>query len=85
MSHCLGLLGLQEFGAQLVNHGFDRLHDILRLDDDDFAMLISDEEIKAKCKTALHQGKTNQFTLILINACKRSASVLKQQCQTISL
>lgn len=85
MSHCLGLLGLQEFGAQLVNHGFDRLHDILSLDDDDFAMLISDEEIKAKYKTALHQGKTSQFTLILIKTRESSTSFLKQQCLTISL
>ncbi|KAL9973116.1 hypothetical protein ACROYT_G019531 [Oculina patagonica] len=55
VSQCLELLGLQEFGSVLAKNGFDRLHDILRLDDDDFAMLISDEEIKAKYKTALHQ------------------------------
>lgn len=66
MSQCLELLGLQEFGTELVNRGFDRLHDILRLDDDDFAMLISDEEIKAKYKTALHQGNDKQLALIVI-------------------
>lgn len=56
MSQCLELLGLQEFGAELVNLGFDRLYDILRLDEEDFAKLTSDENIKAKYKTALQQG-----------------------------
>lgn len=53
---CLELLGLQEFAVQLVDLGFDRLHDILCLDEDDFAKLICDEEIKTRYKTALQQG-----------------------------
>lgn len=56
MSQCLELLSLQEFAPQLMDHGFDRLHDILCLDQDDFAMLIRDEEMKTRYKTALQQG-----------------------------
>ena len=56
VSQCLELLGLQEVAPQLVDLGLDRLHDILCLDEDDFAKLICDEEIKAKYKTALQQG-----------------------------
>lgn len=56
VSQCLELLGLQEFASQLEDLGFDRLYDILCLDDDDFAKLICDEEIKARYKTALQQG-----------------------------
>ncbi|KAJ7357639.1 hypothetical protein OS493_023770 [Desmophyllum pertusum] len=55
VSQCLESLGLQEFTARLMDHGFDRLCDILCLDDDDLAMLIPDELTKAKYKTALHQ------------------------------
>lgn len=58
MSQCLESLGLQEFTARLMDHGFDRLCDILCLDDDDLAMLIPDELTKAKYKTALHQGNS---------------------------
>lgn len=56
VSQCLEMLGLQEFAPQLMDQGFDRLHDILSLDEDDFAMLIRDEEVKARYKTALQQG-----------------------------
>ena len=56
VSQCLELLGLQEFAPQLMDQGFDRLHDILSLDEDDFAMLIRDEEVKTRYKTALQQG-----------------------------
>ena len=56
VSQCLKLLGLQEFAPQLMDHGFDQLHDILCLDEEDFAMLIRDEEISTRYKTALQQG-----------------------------
>lgn len=56
VSQCLELLGLQEFAPQLEDLGFDRLQDILCLDEDDFAKLICDEEIKTRYKTALQQG-----------------------------
>ena len=64
MSQCLELLGLQEFATQLEDHGFDRLNDILCLDDKDFALLlIPDEEIKTRYKTALQQGNNTQVSL----------------------
>lgn len=63
MSQCLELLGLQEFATQLEDHGFDRLHDILGLDDNDFAILIPDGEIKTRYKTALQQGNNMQVSL----------------------
>lgn len=56
MRQYLESIGLQDFCVQLENHGFDRLNDILCLDDDDLAMLIPDEESKTKYKTALRQG-----------------------------
>ena len=56
VSQCLELLGLQEFAPQLEDLGFDRLQDILCLDEDDFAKLICDEEIKTRYKTAQQQG-----------------------------
>jgi len=56
VSQCFELLGLQEFAHQLMDHGFDQLHDVLCLDEDDFAMLIDDEEIKTRYKTALQEG-----------------------------
>ena len=61
VSQCLELLGLQEFGAELVNLGFDRLNDILCLDEEDFAKLTSDEDVKAKYRTALHQGNVMNY------------------------
>lgn len=56
VSQCLEMLGLQEFAPQLMDQGYDRLHDILSLDEDDFAMLIRDEEVQTRYKTALQQG-----------------------------
>jgi len=58
VSQCLEMLGLQEFAPQLMDQGFDRLHDILSLDEDDFAMLIRDEEVQTRYKTALQQGNS---------------------------
>lgn len=65
VSQCLEMLGLQEFAPQLMDQGFDRLHDILSLDEDDFAMLIRDEEVQTRYKTALQQGNDMQVALTL--------------------
>ena len=56
VSQFLEYLGLQEFISRFKEHGFDRVRDVLCLDDEDLAMLIPDEMQQASYITALHKG-----------------------------
>ena len=56
VSQCLESLGLQEFVSRFLERGFDRMRDILCLDDEDLTMLVPDEKLQANYKTALHKG-----------------------------
>lgn len=58
ISQVLESLGLQELLSGFMERGFDRVCDILCLDQEDLAMLIPDEKQQASFMTALQQGKS---------------------------
>lgn len=56
VSQFLEYLGLQDFISRFLEHGFDRVCDVLCLDDEDLAILIPDEKKQVSYITALHKG-----------------------------
>lgn len=61
MRQVLETLGLQEFVSRFIERGFNRVHDVFCLDDEDLAMLIPDEKKQANYIASLHKGIRNSF------------------------
>ena len=56
MSQFLESLGLHEFTPRFMKHGFDRVQDVLCLDDQDLVLVIPDEKKRGNFITTLRKG-----------------------------
>lgn len=56
MSQFLESLGLHEFTPSFMKHGFDRVQDVLCLDDQDLALVIPDEKKRGNFIKTLRKG-----------------------------